>query len=108
MINSKKMKSRIFKLVNIINIFVKSSSIQLIASCAGVLLWTAYIVVDVQMIVGGSHHKYQFEEDEHVFATINLYLDIINLFIKNIFSLCLMCVKIYSKLKSSKQVVDCD
>jgi len=68
-------------IVNIINIFVKSSSIQLFASCAGVLIWTAYIVVDVQMIVGGKHHKYQFEEDEHVFATINLYLDIINLFL---------------------------
>ena len=68
-------------IVNIVNIFVKSSDIQLIASCAGVLIWTAYIVVDVQMIVGGNHHKYQFEEDEHVFATINLYLDIINLFL---------------------------
>ena len=68
-------------IVNIVNIFVKSSDVQLMASCAGVLIWTAYIVVDVQMIVGGKHHKYQFEEDEHVFATINLYLDIINLFL---------------------------
>ncbi len=68
-------------IVNIVNIFVKSSDLQLIASCAGVLIWTAYIVVDVQMIVGGKHHKYQFEEDEHVFATINLYLDIVNLFV---------------------------
>ena len=67
-------------IVNIVNIFVKSSDIQLMA-CAGVLIWTAYIVVDVQMIVGGKHHKYQFEEDEHVFTTINLYLDIINLFV---------------------------
>ena len=33
------------------------------------------------MIVGGKHHKYQFEEDEHVFATITLYLDIVNLFL---------------------------
>ena len=68
-------------IVQIINIFVGSSDIQLITSCAAVLIWTAYIVVDVQMIVGGKHHKYQFEEDEHVFATITLYLDIVNLFL---------------------------
>ena len=68
-------------IVNIINYFVKSSTVQLVSACAGVFIWSGYIIIDVQMIVGGKHHKYQFEEDEHVFATINLYLDIINLFL---------------------------
>jgi len=47
---------------------------------AGVLLFTMYIVFDTQMIIGGSH-QVQFEIDDYVFAALNLYLDIINMFI---------------------------
>ena len=32
------------------------------------------------MIVGGDH-KYKFDVDDYVFATMTLYLDIINLFL---------------------------
>jgi FtsH-binding integral membrane protein len=48
----------------------------------GILLFSFYIVFDVQMIVGGKHHKYQFSVDDYVFAAFMLYLDIINLFLK--------------------------
>lgn len=47
----------------------------------GTLLFCCYIVYDTQMIVGGRHHKFQFEIDDYVFAALNLYLDIINLFL---------------------------
>mmetsp|Transcript_61839 Transcript_61839/g.192065 ORF Transcript_61839/g.192065 Transcript_61839/m.192065 type:complete len:267 (+) Transcript_61839:95-895(+) len=47
---------------------------------AGALLFSMYIVYDTQLIVGGSHAKHQFDVDDYVFAALNLYLDIINLF----------------------------
>jgi len=46
----------------------------------GALLFTMYLVYDTQMIMGGNH-KVQFDIDEYVFAALNLYLDIINIFL---------------------------
>lgn len=46
----------------------------------GALLFTMYLVYDTQKIMGGTHNV-QFDIDEYVFAALNLYLDIINIFI---------------------------
>jgi len=46
----------------------------------GVLLFTFYIVFDTQLIIGGGH-SHQFSIDDYVFAAVQLYLDIINLFL---------------------------
>lgn len=67
--------------INIINIFVKSSTVHLWAACASVILFSAYIVYDTQMIVGGIHKKYQFSTEDHVLATISIHLDMVNLFL---------------------------
>jgi FtsH-binding integral membrane protein len=47
----------------------------------GCILFSLFIVYDTQLIVGGKHKKYQFSLDDYVFAALNIYLDIINLFI---------------------------
>jgi len=48
----------------------------------GVILFTFYIVYDTQLIIGEwGGHSLQFGIDDYVFAALNLYLDIINLFI---------------------------
>jgi len=39
-----------------------------------------FIVYDTQLMLGGKH-KYAISMDEYVFAALNLYLDIINLFL---------------------------
>lgn len=39
-----------------------------------------YLVFDTQMMLGGKH-KYSLSPEEYVFAALNLYLDIINLFL---------------------------
>ena len=39
-----------------------------------------YIVYDTQLMIGGKH-KYSLDPEEYVFAALNLYLDIINLFL---------------------------
>jgi len=48
--------------------------------CIGVLLFTFYTIFDTQTILGGAH-KVQYEIDDYVFASLNLYMDIINLFL---------------------------
>lgn len=44
------------------------------------LLFTMYIVYDTQMIMGGQH-KAKLSVDDYVMAALQLYLDIINLFL---------------------------
>ena len=46
---------------------------------AGALIFSLYIVYDTQLMMGGKH-KYSLSPEEYVFASLNLYLDIINLF----------------------------
>lgn len=47
----------------------------------GATLFSFYLICDTQMILGGKHRKYQFSEDDYIFAALVLYLDIINLFL---------------------------
>ena len=47
---------------------------------AGALVFSLYIVYDTQLMMGGKH-KYSLSPEEYVFASLNLYLDIINLFL---------------------------
>jgi len=47
---------------------------------AGALIFSLYIVYDTQLMMGGKH-KYSLSPEEYVFASLNLYLDIINLFL---------------------------
>mmetsp|Transcript_24257 Transcript_24257/g.53898 ORF Transcript_24257/g.53898 Transcript_24257/m.53898 type:complete len:240 (+) Transcript_24257:75-794(+) len=48
----------------------------------GVMLFTFYIVFDTQLILGSwGGHEVQFSIDDYCFAALNLYLDIINLFL---------------------------
>lgn len=45
----------------------------------GALIFSLYIVYDTQLMMGGKH-KYALDPEEYIFASLNLYLDIINLF----------------------------
>ncbi|GAX83121.1 hypothetical protein CEUSTIGMA_g10547.t1 [Chlamydomonas eustigma] len=54
--------------------------LTLAISTGGAALFSMYIVYDVQMLMGGQH-QYKVTPDEYVFAAINIYLDIINLFL---------------------------
>ena len=46
----------------------------------GALIFSLYIVFDTQLMMGGKH-KYALDPEEYIFAALNLYLDIINLFL---------------------------
>lgn len=46
----------------------------------GALIFSLYLVYDTQLMLGGKH-KYSLSPEEYVFAALNLYLDIINIFL---------------------------
>lgn len=60
--------------------FTPSKTVHLIYSSLGALLFAFYLVYDTQMMMGGSH-KYSISPEEYIFASLNLYLDIVNIFI---------------------------
>ena len=62
-----------------LGIFIRDSIFHLVVACFGTLLFSFYLMFDIQMIVGGKH-KRQFSIDDWVMATLMVYLDIINLF----------------------------
>eukprot|EP00355_Strombidium_rassoulzadegani_P001353 CAMPEP_0168613086 /NCGR_PEP_ID=MMETSP0449_2-20121227/3266_1 /TAXON_ID=1082188 /ORGANISM="Strombidium rassoulzadegani, Strain ras09" /LENGTH=99 /DNA_ID=CAMNT_0008653701 /DNA_START=416 /DNA_END=715 /DNA_ORIENTATION=+ len=54
---------------------------NLLFAAIGVILFSFYLLVDTQMIIGGSNRKYKIDEDSYILASVALYLDIINIFL---------------------------
>lgn len=46
-----------------------------------IMVFSFCLVSDIQKIVGGTHRKFKFEIDDWVFAALNIYLDILNIFL---------------------------
>eukprot|EP00775_Hariotina_reticulata_P007721 gene7721-7920_t len=63
----------------ILSIFFHSKVMNIMISALGAAVFAAYIVFDVQLMVGSG--TYSISPDEYVFAALNIYLDIINLFL---------------------------
>jgi len=62
---------------------VHSRPLELASGGLGVLVFTFFIVYDTQKMIGEwGGHKVQFNIDDYCFAALNLYLDIINLFLQ--------------------------
>ena len=57
-----------------------SNIMNVVYASLGAVIFSCYIVVDTQLMMGGKH-KYNLDPEEYVFASLNLYLDIINLFL---------------------------
>ncbi|XP_045619474.1 protein lifeguard 1-like [Procambarus clarkii] len=58
----------------------QSQVLNIMYASLGALLFSAYLVFDTQLILGGKH-KLALSPEEYVFAALNLYLDVINLFL---------------------------
>ncbi|XP_077290207.1 protein lifeguard 1-like isoform X4 [Arctopsyche grandis] len=66
-------------LFGIIAIFFRGKIITLVYASFGALLFSFYLVYDTQLMMGGNH-KYSISPEEYIFAALNLYLDVINIF----------------------------
>lgn len=64
----------------IIVAFFPGSAANLVYSVCGALLFSLYLIYDTQLMIGGGH-KYSISPEEYIFAALNLYLDIINIFL---------------------------
>jgi len=64
----------------IVAICIPGKVIHLIYASLGALLFSVYLVFDTQLMMGGKH-KYSISPEEYIFAALNLYLDIINIFL---------------------------
>lgn len=40
-----------------------------------------FLIFDTQMIVGGQKRRYQLSPEEHIFGALQLYLDIVYIFL---------------------------
>lgn len=65
---------------SILAMFFPTNGLRLCIAAAGSLLFSCYIVYDVQLVAAGNH-QVKVSTDEYVLAAINIYLDVINLFI---------------------------
>jgi len=64
----------------VLSFFVDVKYAVMALDCLGAVIFTFYIVYDTQLILGGNH-QVAFSIDDYCFAALNLYLDIINLFL---------------------------
>ena len=69
----------IFAMAGILFSFTRSNNV--IFAAIGVFLFSFYLLVDTQMIIGGSNRSYKIDEDSYILASVALYLDIINIFL---------------------------
>lgn len=58
---------------------MQSRVLYTLYACIAALLFCFYIVFDTQLIIGGNH-KLTISPEEYIFAALNLYLDVVNLF----------------------------
>mmetsp|Transcript_9511 Transcript_9511/g.27204 ORF Transcript_9511/g.27204 Transcript_9511/m.27204 type:complete len:148 (-) Transcript_9511:266-709(-) len=65
---------------SLIMMFFPATTIgTIIISSVGAVLFSAYLVYDIQLLIGGRTHEYG--PDDYVAASLSIYLDIINLFL---------------------------
>ena len=70
-------------IASLVNLFIRSSALQLVVSVIGVLIFTGLTAYDTQMIKEG-YNEYESSEiagKKAIFGALQLYLDFINLFI---------------------------
>lgn len=68
-------------LMSIVCVILDSSILHICLAGAGSLLFSFFIITDIQMIIAQKHIRYKFNLNDSIFAAMNLYLDVINLFL---------------------------
>ena len=67
--------------LGIINIFVKSSLLQLCIAAVSVIIFTALLLYDLNRLYNGSDYNEYNEQPDPLLSAINIYLDILNIFL---------------------------
>lgn len=64
----------------IIAAIMQDRVLYIVYASLGALLFSFYLVFDTQIMIGGDH-KLAISPEEYIFAALNLYLDVVNLFL---------------------------
>lgn len=59
--------------------FVGGSLASTIYASISALIFSVYLVYDTQLMMGGNH-RYSISPEEYIFAALNLYIDVVNIF----------------------------
>lgn len=70
----------VFVIFGLIAMFFHGKTIRLVYAAVGALLFSLYLVYDTQLMIGGTH-KYTISPEEYIFAALNLYIDVVNIFL---------------------------
>lgn len=70
----------ILLMFGILAICIPSRVLSMVYASLGAAVFSIYLIFDIQMIMGGKH-KYAISPEEYIFAALNLYLDIVNIFL---------------------------
>ena len=63
-----------------LEIFFPIPILRLIIAYFSLMLFSIYLIYDVQLVIGDKKNK--FSEDDYIIAALNIYLDIVNIFIE--------------------------
>lgn len=66
-------------LFSILCIFIRNRIVDIVYASLGALLFTCFLAVDTQLILGNK--QLALSPEEYIFAALNLYTDIINIFL---------------------------
>lgn len=64
----------------LVSVFVRSPMMNILYAAGGTALFSFYLVFDTQLMLGGKH-KFSISPEDYVMAALNLYVDIVNLFL---------------------------
>jgi FtsH-binding integral membrane protein len=59
--------------------FFHSRMLQVIISVVFIIIYGIYLVIDTQLVIGSG--KYRFDEEDYIIAALNIYIDIVGLFL---------------------------
>lgn len=65
---------------SLVSIFYRGEFFSFIIAVAGAAVFSMYIIYDLQMIMGD--RKLNISPEEYIFAALNLYVDIIRIFME--------------------------
>ena len=65
---------------SILEIFIYIPLLRLLTIYFSLMIFSVYLIYDVQLVVGDRRKK--FSEDDYILAALNIYLDIVNIFIE--------------------------
>ncbi|CAD7015251.1 unnamed protein product [Ceratitis capitata] len=69
----------ILLIIGLVAIFVPSRTLIIVYCSIGIVIFSFYIIFDIQMMLGGKH-KYAISSEDYIFAALSIYTDVVTLF----------------------------